>query len=229
VRPLAVLAPMALLAAPLLLAGCGGAAQVEPRVCAEASVCDAGYCVAGRCRPPDALPSPLDARRLLLSPDDIAVLASGGGAPPGSLPEAVALGRASTGDVVLLLRFSASWQDDAEVASAFLVLDPVAGAQPSERRVPVEVARILEPWRSESATWGRQPRLSLPTVAALVRRSPPRPLRLDVTSLVRDWARRREDDHGIAVLAPGDDAVGAAYSMGTSDQGTGPRLEVYLR
>jgi hypothetical protein len=54
------------------------------------------------------------------------------------------------------------------------------------------------------------------------------PLRIDVTALVRDWAERRPDDHGIAILAPGEDPVGAAYSMGISEE-AGPRLEVYLR
>jgi hypothetical protein len=217
-----------LIAAPLLLTGCGRAAT-EAQVCAGAGLCGTGYCVAGRCRPVDALPSPVDAQRVLLSPDDIAVVESGRD-DEGSrgLPEAVALGRASDGDVVVLLRFSATWRDDAEIASAFVVLEPIAGAPPAERAMTLEVARILEPWRSETATWGRQPRLAIPRAAAVVRRRPAMPLRIDVTTLVRDWAKRRKDDHGIAILAPGDDAVGAAYSMGVS-QGAGPRLEVYLR
>jgi hypothetical protein len=144
------------------------------------------------------------------------------------VPEAIALGRAAGGSLVVLLRFAATWRDDSEITSAFLVLDPVAGAPPAGRDVTLEVARILEPWRSETATWGRQPRLSIPEAAAIVRRSPAVPLRIDVTAMVRDWPRRRPDDHGIAILAPGDDPVGAAYSMGISE-GAGPRLEVYLR
>ncbi|WP_434044456.1 MULTISPECIES: hypothetical protein [Sorangium] len=228
-RLLAALAPVALLVAAPPLLGCGGAAATDAGVCAGAGVCGAGHCVVGRCRPAGALPSPVDARRVLLPPADLAVLQEDGdaAAAPG-VPDAIALGRARTGDVVLLLRFAPTFGVDADIASAFVVLDPVPLAPPAERALPLEVARILEPWRSETATWGRQPRLSIPEPAAVARRLPTAPLRIDVTSLVRGWARRRMDDHGIAIVAPGRDAVGAAYSMGIS-QGTGPQLEVYVR
>ncbi|WP_437484000.1 DNRLRE domain-containing protein [Sorangium sp. So ce1014] len=228
-RLLAALAPVALLLAAPPLLGCGGAPATDAGVCAGAGVCGARFCVAGRCRPPSALPSPIDARRVLLRPADLAVIAEDGdaAATPG-VPDAIALGRAGTGDVVLLLRFTPTFGVDADIASAFVLLEPAPLAPPAEHAVTLEVARILEPWRSETATWGRQPRLSIPETAAIVRRRPATPLRIDVTSLVRDWARRRKDDHGIALLAPGKDAVGAAYSMGIS-QGAGPLLEVYVR
>jgi hypothetical protein len=171
---------------------------------------------------------------VLLQPEDIAVLTARGElAGPGHagrarLPEAIALGGAAAGSMVVLLRFSADWRDDADVASAFLVLDPVEGAPPAASEVTLEVARILEPWSSETASWGRQPRLSIPEVAGVARRRLLVPLRIDVTEMVRAWARRAPDDHGIALLAPGDDPVGVACSMGVSE-GLGPRLEVYLR
>ncbi len=209
----------------LLLAGCGAAAPAPP-VCSGTGACGAGYCVAGRCRPAEATPAPADARRVVLAPAEIAVVQSARGGA--RAPEAIALGRAAGGRLVVLLRFAATWRDDAEIASAFVVLDPSPGAPPPGREVTLEVARVLEPWRSEAATWGRQPRLSIPEAAAVVRRSPALPLRIDVTELVRGWALRRADDHGIAILAPGEDPVGAGYSMGIAE-GAGPRLEVYLR
>ncbi|WP_237244779.1 MULTISPECIES: hypothetical protein [Sorangium] len=227
-RLLAALAPVALLVAAPPLLGCGGAPATDAGVCAGAGVCGSRYCVAGRCRPPSHLPSPIDARRVLLPPADLAVLAEDGAAAAPGVPDAVALGHAGAGDVVLLLRFTPTFGVDADIASAFVLLEPAPLAPPAERALTLEVARILEPWRSETATWGRQPRLSIPEVAAIVRRRPATPLRIDVTSLVRDWARRRKDDHGIAILAPGSDAVGAATSMGIS-QGAGPLLEVYVR
>lgn len=220
-------APVLLLAAGLLACGCGGSGPVDGAVCSGTGVCGSGYCVVGRCRPADVLPSPIDARRVLLAPEDIAVLTSRGGDGE-TLPDSVALGQAAAGDLVLLLRFAATWRDDADVASAFLVLDPVEGAPPAAGTMTLEVARILDPWRSDAATWGRQPRLSIPEVAAVVRRRPAATLRVDVTRLVRDWAKRRRDDHGIAVLAPGSDPVGATYSLGAAF-GEGPRLEVYVR
>jgi hypothetical protein len=220
------LAPIAMLTAAPALSGCRSAAPEAP-FCAGAGSCASGYCVAGRCRAEDALPSPLDAQRLLLSPEDVAVLASKG-ASGDVVPDGIALGRAASGDVVMLMRFAVPWQDDAEIASAFVVIDPIDGAQPAAEALTLEAARILDPWRSATASWGRQPRLSVPRAAAIVRRAPRRPLRIDVTGLVRGWAQRRSDDHGIAILAPGDDAVGTACSLGIS-QGAGPRLEVYLR
>jgi hypothetical protein len=49
-----------------------------------------------------------------------------------------------------------------------------------------------------------------------------------VTPWVRAFARRDADDHGIALLARGDDAYGTVVSTGLS-LGTGPHLEVYVR
>jgi hypothetical protein len=49
-----------------------------------------------------------------------------------------------------------------------------------------------------------------------------------VTRWVRDWGKRLADDHGLAVLADGDDAFGAVYSTGLT-QGIPPRLEAYIR
>ena len=165
----------------------------------------------------------------MLSPVDFAVVASrGSGGGGADLPGAVALGRASSGTVELLFRFAATWRDDAEVSSAFVVLDPLEGAPPSMSAVDFEMARIVEPWQPSVVSWGRSPRLDVPVQAGQARARPSAPLRVDVTPLVRKWARRDSDDHGIALLATGDDAFGAVVSTGVA-QGTGPRLEVYLK
>jgi hypothetical protein len=212
----------------LALTGCGAPAQ-DGIVCTSAGACAAGLCVAGRCRPPDKVPTPADSLRVLLPPRDLAVLTRGGPSGGGpALPEAVMLGRDEGGGVVMLLRFAATWRDDAEIASAFVVLDPTPGAAPPRASPAVEVARILEPWSPSTASWGRQPRLSLPERAGLLKAQPPSPARVDVTRFVREWAKRRPDDHGIALLIDGDDATGSAYSMGVTD-GAGPLLEVYVR
>lgn len=212
------------------LAGCSSPAPEAP-LCSSVGTCSAGLCVAGRCRAEGKSPAPAESLRLFLAPRDIAVLRPDG--PTGGridkdLPEMVALGREGGGDLVLLLRFAATWPDDASIASAFLVLDPAPGAPPPRRAAPVEVARILEPWHPSTASWGRQPRLSLPENAGLLRSTPPAPARIEVTRFVRDWAKRRPDDHGIALLIDGGDILGTTYSMGVTD-GTGPLLEVYVR
>jgi hypothetical protein len=185
--------------------------------------------MAGRCRAAEGAPSPQDAARVVLAPVDLAVVASGGSGGGGpELPEVVALGREASGTVVLLFRFAASWRDDAEVASAFLVLDAIEGAPPSTSPITFEMAKVVEPWQAGVVSWGRQPRLSVPRAAGRQRPRGAGPIRVDVTPLVREWGRRGADDHGIALLARGDDAYGAIVSTGVA-QGTGPRLEVYVK
>jgi hypothetical protein len=206
----------------------------DGRPCSAADVagtgCEQGRgCVAGRCRVADMPPSPSDALRVVLAPVDLAVVASrGSGGGGADLPDAVALGRGSSGTVVMLFRFAATWRDDAEVMSAFLVLDALDGAPPAASPITLEMARIAEPWQPAVVSWGRQPRLGLPRTAGTLRVRPLVPLRVDVTSLVREWQRRDADDHGIALLARGDDAYGTVVSMGVS-QGNGPRLEAYVK
>lgn len=231
-RPLARAAIAASLAS--LLASCAAPLE-EGRACSGPelgikSPCEQGRsCVAGRCRPQDALPSPPDSVRVVLVPTDVAVVASrGSGGGGASLPETIALGREASGTVVMLFRFAATWRDDAEVVSAFVVLDALEGSPPAASETSFEMARIVEPWQAQLVSWGRQPRLGVPRTAGSLRARPSIPVRVDVTPLVREWSRRDPDDHGIALLARGQDASGAVVSMGVA-QGVGPRLEVYVK
>ena len=195
-----------------------------------AAGCEAGKsCVIGRCRATDEAPAATDTRRVILAPSAVAVIAASGARPAvAEVPETIALGRAEGGGVALLLRFEASWRDDAEVLSAFVVLDPVDSAPPATLPAVFESARILEPWQPSVVSWGRQPRLDLPRLAALIRAIPGTPVRIDVTALVREWPRRRADDHGVALLVHGADRVGSTFTMGITG-GAGPRLEAYVR
>jgi hypothetical protein len=212
-----------------LALGCGPAAGAPGTPCDPVSACNSGMsCIVGRCRPTDAAPSPPDTTRVLLPAAEIAILGSGTVAPEEGAPEVIPFGREAAGSVVVLLRFAASWRDEADVVSAFVVLDPLEGAPPAQSPVRIEIARILEPWTSATATWGRQPRLTLPELGAIVRPHPPGPLRIEVTRIVRDWSRRSESDHGIALLASGSDPFGAMYTSGLTS-GKRPRLEAYVR
>ncbi|APR83180.1 Hypothetical protein A7982_08529 [Minicystis rosea] len=185
-------------------------------------------CVAGRCRTPEAPIAQGDALRVVLAPADLAVVGLRGGGGGAELPETVALGRAASGTVVMFFRFEATWRDDAEVQSAFLVLEPVDATPPATAPINFEMARVVEPWTPAVVSWGRQPRLAVPLTAGTMRARATSPMRVDVTPLVKSWARRDTDDHGIALLAKGDDAEGAVVSMGVT-QGRGPRLEVYVK
>jgi hypothetical protein len=205
----------------------------DGRACSAATAataaCEQGRsCVAGRCRAAESPPSLPDAQRVVLPPAALAVVGAFGPEGGDEVPSAVTLGRDAGGTVVMLFRFAATWRDDAEVVSAFLVLDALDGSPPATSPVTLETARVEEAWEQASVSWGRQPRLSVPRAAGAVRMRAPAPLRVDVTALVRAWSRRDKDDHGIALLARGGDAYGTVVSTGVS-QGVGPRLEVYVK
>lgn len=220
--------PLALFALSIGLASCA-APIAEGGACREAGSCEAGKsCIMGLCRPPDAPLTPVDAQRVVLAPSEIAVvsaLSSGGGGD--ELPDTFALGRSSDGTVILLMRFAPSWNESAEVLRAMLVLDTIEGP-PALLPATIEAARISGPWLAATASWGRTPKLDVPFAAGSVVPRPPIPVRVDVTQLVRDLARKKQDDQGIALLAHGDDVNGTAIALGVS-RGGGPRLEVYLR
>lgn len=160
-------------------------------------------------------------------PRDMAVLTADGEGDS-SLPEAVALGRQGAGRAVILLRFASTWREDADIESAFFVIDTIDGAPLPITPPTAEIARILSPWTGATTSWGRRPRLSLPEEVGLLRAQPPASVRLDVTPQVRAWAARARDDHGLALLVEGSDPNGLFASTGLT-KGLGPRLEVYLR
>src|SRR5262249_21101782 len=165
-RPIAP--PLVLALALGALASCAAPLD-DGRPCsaAEAVACGEGRsCVAGRCRATESPPSPPDALRIVPAPVGLAVVASGGSGGGGAdLPAAVALGRGSSGTVVMLFRFAATWREDAEVVSAFLVLDALEGTPPSTSPITFEMAKIAEPWQAGVVSWGRQPRLAVPKTA----------------------------------------------------------------
>jgi hypothetical protein len=170
--------------------------------------------------------APADSQRIIVSPSELAVVSSRGG--DGSVPTEIALGSASAGATVLLLRFPTPWGNRARIARAFLTFEPSPGATPESQPVAVSVSRILEPWSASQVSWSRMPRLSTTEARAVAVTGPPQPLRIDVTAIVERWKRGRADDQGIALTAPADAPVGAIYSSGISGA-PGPRLDVYLR
>ncbi len=185
-------------------------------------------CVAGRCHAGAETPAKVTSARVVLLPRDIAVLMANDGPDAAALPESVALGRQGTGRAILLLRFVSTWREDADIQSAFFVMDAVEGAPLPVTPPTVEIARILSPWSSATTTWGRQPRIGLPEPAGVLRVLPLVPIRLDVTPLVRSWANHERDDNGLALLVDGQDPNGVLASTGLT-KGMGPHLEVYLR
>nr|WP_240806860.1 DNRLRE domain-containing protein [Polyangium spumosum] len=171
----------------------------------------------------------MDARRLLLFPDAVAVVSSKGPSGGGeALPEVVSLGSRAAGETSLLLRFEVPVAHAGEVASAFLVLETATSSEPPTEPVPLSIARILEPWRDDFVSWGRSPRLDVAEKAGTVFVTSPSPIRFDVTHVVKRWAQRTGEEHGLAVLADDADPRGVTISLGVVEK-RGPRLEVYVR
>ena len=212
----------------LALIGCGSASGQAADPCVGTGACPTGLCVAGRCRAADAPPAKSGAARVVLLPRDLAFLTSRASDEGDALPESVALGRAGTGRAVMLFRFVSTWAEDADIQAAYFVMDAVEGAPLPETPPTVEIARILSPWSSATATWGRQPRLGMAEPAGTLRVLPSVPLRVDVTPAVRAWAKHERDDHGLALLVDGSDPSGVLASTGLT-KGLGPHLEVYLK
>jgi hypothetical protein len=86
---------------------------------------------------------------------------------------------------------------------------------------------VLAPWRSDGVDRGARPSIGVPMLAQDTSITPPRPLRVDVTEIVKDWVKHRARYHGVALLASGTSATGACITTGVSF-GLGPRLDVYL-
>ncbi|MEZ4301613.1 MAG: DNRLRE domain-containing protein [Polyangiaceae bacterium] len=222
-------AVLAIALAGLSGAGCASGPRAAGETCTGAGACTTGVCVAGRCRDKKSPPTKASSARVVLVPRDLAILTSAGeDSSASTLPESIALGRKSTGRAVLLFRFVSTWSEDADIESAYFVIEPVEGAPAPETPPVVEIARILSPWEGATASWGRQPRLSLPESIGPLRVLSTAPIRLDVTPQVRAWSSRAQDDHGLAMLVDGSDPNGVLASTGVAS-GLGPHLEVYLR
>jgi len=210
-----------------LAVGCVNAPSGPPPCGAGAACTDGTICVVGRCRlSATSLVGAADGRRLVVFPDEVAVSSSRD--PSGGdkrLPAVVVLGRGSS---ILLLHFAVPISEPRDVGAAILVLEPPRDALAPASPVPIHLARIVESWQADAVSDGRVPRVGVPERAGVFDGSFGGVVRIDVTSIVKRWAERRSDDHGIAVVADEADAYGAAFSLGVTE-GRGPRLEVYLR
>jgi len=182
--------------------------------------CGTGYeCLANRCALAGGVPVPRDSERLVLSPIELAV-ATADHEP--STPE-VTLGSAHGGDSFVYARFGSSYKGRAGVAAAFLLLTVSPGTEPTDD-VPLEVWTLAADWSANSIARGARPGFSRPMARGIARTSPALPVRVDVTSIVQQFAQS-PGDQGIAVVAGG--SHGRGVTLVTAAAGA-PRLEVYL-
>ncbi len=220
---------------PLLLAACG-AAQ-DP--CALSSECPAPLaCDRGRCEDPTKMPSPdqIAARRHRLAPasDATALRGEAGRTPLGGHDFLVVGGSGAESAWRAYLRFDLESLGPApRVTRADLVLQARDDTPALPRgSVLVGIHRAARPWNAASITWASQPGPA-DRERALVRVPTARRLRIrvDLTSLVRDWLRRVHPNQGLVLVARDESANLRAifHSSESPDERSRPALEVFVR
>jgi hypothetical protein len=184
-------------------------------------------CLANRCVPLGSDPVQPSTRRIVAAPSAIAVVSSRGTGGE-TLPAAVTFGGAAEGAAALYLRFAPVWHGAGAIQNAFVLLEPLPGTQIAPDDVEVEAWRVAGAWDPLRLAWLAQPRLAPPRARGIARASPPAPLRIEVTEIVRYWQKHARSERGLAIKSAAGDAFGASFATGAGG-GAAPRLELYAR
>lgn len=234
-------------AAVALVVGCH-APLPGPAPCDAVTQCG-GACVLGRCREAGSIPASTLARRLSLAASEVLLLGDEEGdrdVRGVALGEATLLLRWPLEELDRALaeraarvakagaprtaapidRGKAAAPGSEPVQRALLVLEPLPDRPVEPGTLALEVAEILEPWAATSTSARSIPRTGLPMRAGSVATAPRRPLRLDVTELLRAWSKGTRG-HGLALVATPRGGGRAWYALSGPDR-VSPRLEVYL-
>ncbi|MEM1031332.1 MAG: hypothetical protein AAGN82_13370 [Myxococcota bacterium] len=172
-----------------------------------------------------------DAERRTFAPVDLA-WAPASSSPLGGprtfdadeLPRPLRLGRRDA-DGRMFLRFAADWPLDADIERALLRLNPDPSCRVQPGRLELDVATIEGPWSSRQLARGRAPTTGRPIELGARGVTPPRPLLLDITEVVRGWAAPRRRGYGLVLAVRGESASGFCLALPAAD---GLKLEVYL-
>jgi hypothetical protein len=143
-----------------------------------------------------------------------------------ALPRTVTFGSRALGKTALYLRFPELGLGEARIERAYLRLEPESTGAYDAEPVDVEVWRVRRAWSPGEFDWGSQPSLGPPHARATA--LPRKPLRVDVTELVREAEQHPRRSYGFAVLSAAGDGHGASFATGVGGRWL-PRLEVYLR
>ncbi len=211
----------------LVLWACGGT-LAGPRVCSQRDACAKGNdCVLGRCRKNKTMPVSTNAPRLRFDPVDLAWADGASALGSDEIGDRFVLGQRGRAGAKLYLRFALAVPPAQRIQRALLIVEPLRRCARTPGRMTLEVAHIVAPWRSSTLGSGKRPRLATPMHVGEASVTPPQALRIDVTEIVKAWAKQRKRYHGIALMAAGHSTTGACYSSGlTTDRG--PHLNVYL-
>jgi hypothetical protein len=162
-----------------------------------------------------------------LEPSAMALIAPGQAAG-GPLPELLELGADELAGAVLLLRFPMLPEEASALRMAVLELLPTPSCGGPPTTIDLRLQQVRGPWQADTVSAVRMPELSLPVHAARYRSATPRPLRIDITEIVRQWAARPHRYHGLALTAERQGPAGAACFGSGLGVTPGPTLTLYL-
>lgn len=205
----------------VLVASC----TARPPPCAGHDACGPGReCLANRCRWRGADPVRLDTVRTVLSPSRMAIVGGPAADLPTALPGSVRLGGRAGTPSRLLLAFELPAVD--ELDTAWLLLEPLAGALQPAADSELAAWRVTEPWRPGVLAPLAAPALAPPRGTGLARSRVPTTIRVDVTAIVRHWLEHPRAAQGLALAGESTAPLGVTLATGVCGGG-GPRLELY--
>jgi hypothetical protein len=131
----------------------------------------------------------------------------------------------------VLLRFHPVVPSDVTVLEAYVLIDRVEGYEADPVPVVLHAEHMVSAWTGTQVTWPGRPR-TVDFGAPRSRAFPwgPPTVRLDVSSLVAEWVRRKAQDNlDIDLLASGRSPTGIALALEPGLNAYGPRLEIYVK
>lgn len=218
----------------------------RPQLCSGPKECVRDFaCVAGQCLRNGAIPAISVSRRVVLAPDDAAVVERGEPSSGGALPTLVTLGRANDPGGMLLLSFDLRLHDIHSILRASVLLDRSDAVLADAIPISLHADAVLSRWDPRTVRSSTAPPLEdVRSPRTVVWSSGQRVVRVDVTAMAQRWLVRHMVFHGLAIVAENTSPTGVTFAMGATGlpeadsrvglYGSdvpchGPRLELYVR
>ncbi len=204
------------------------ACRNAPTPCISGDACGEGReCLANQCVLEGSDPVAPESVRHVVDPSASGIVSAQRPFADAGLPAVATFGNRVTGPATWYLDFAPSWSTTSQIDRAFLVLSPPSSDSPPAADIRLETWRVSEPWRVEDLAWNDQPSREPPRSVGIASSTPPRPTRIDVTSIVRYWQRHPQHRHGMAIEARSGAGHGIGFATGAGGE-SGPQLEVYV-
>lgn len=235
-----------MLPAALAIASLASACATRPQLCSGPATCAKNYaCVAEQCLRDGAIPAISVSRRIVLPPDDAAVVEPGEPSAGGALPTLCTLGREGDGGAMLLLSFDLHSLRIKSVLRASVLLDRSDADFADPAPISLHADAILARWDARTVRSSLVPPLDdVRSPRTVVASSGRRVVRVDVTAMAQRWLAGDSALHGIAIVAENTSATGMTFAIGATSlpevdsralvasgqvAAQAPRLELYVQ